>query len=268
MANNPYVNKVVFGSATLVDLTGTTATADKILSGYGAFGADGAWMDGTATGGGSGGGHLTQDQDGFLVIPPDGGGGGSWQTVFEGSVTTTLESSASIQGLDYNELSNSIKVTFNGVEYSCEKNADDSFGATYDESTQAYDWSEYPFAIYPNSSGNSGYIDTETAGTYTLKIETPQSGGGSDFSTATVTVTTTLNVPMYFPVKEEDPELGEMIFCVHSGGGVYDVVMFNGKCGFFINVDDGVDTVNVTGACQYFGGGMVLVTGDCTITIS
>lgn len=52
MANNPYVNKVVFGSATLVDLTGTTATADKILQGYGAYGADGAWMDGTATGGG------------------------------------------------------------------------------------------------------------------------------------------------------------------------------------------------------------------------
>lgn len=51
MANNPYVNKVVFGSATLVDLTGTTATADKILQGYGAFGADGAWMNGTATGG-------------------------------------------------------------------------------------------------------------------------------------------------------------------------------------------------------------------------
>ena len=52
MANNPYVNKVIFGSATLVDLTGTTATADKILEGYGAFGADGAWMDGTATEGG------------------------------------------------------------------------------------------------------------------------------------------------------------------------------------------------------------------------
>lgn len=50
MANNPYVNKVVFGSATLVDLTGTTATADKILQGYGAYGADGAWMDGTASG--------------------------------------------------------------------------------------------------------------------------------------------------------------------------------------------------------------------------
>ena len=53
MASNQYVNKVVFGSATLVDLTGTTATADKILEGYGAFGADGAWMDGTAIQGGT-----------------------------------------------------------------------------------------------------------------------------------------------------------------------------------------------------------------------
>lgn len=54
MANNTHVNKVVFGSATLVDLTGTTATADKILQGYGAYGADGAWMDGTAVAGGGG----------------------------------------------------------------------------------------------------------------------------------------------------------------------------------------------------------------------
>ena len=68
MANNPYVNKVVFGSATLVDLTGTTATADKILSGYGAFGADGAWMDGTA----SSGGRIWQDANGYVHLSDDG----------------------------------------------------------------------------------------------------------------------------------------------------------------------------------------------------
>ena len=51
MASNPYVNKVVFGSSTLIDISDTTATADKILQGYGAYGADGAWMDGTATAG-------------------------------------------------------------------------------------------------------------------------------------------------------------------------------------------------------------------------
>jgi hypothetical protein len=64
---NPYVNKVVFGTATLVDLTGTTATADKILQGYGAFGADGAWMDGTATGGGVDGDDLAYGSSAAIV---------------------------------------------------------------------------------------------------------------------------------------------------------------------------------------------------------
>lgn len=71
MANNPYVNKVVFGSATLVDLTGTTATADKILSGYGAFGADGAWMDGTAIAS-SGSGVVWQDSQGYVHLSDEG----------------------------------------------------------------------------------------------------------------------------------------------------------------------------------------------------
>lgn len=48
MANN----KVQLADGTtLIDLTGTTATADKILEGYGAFGADGVWMDGVAVAG-------------------------------------------------------------------------------------------------------------------------------------------------------------------------------------------------------------------------
>lgn len=58
------VNKVVYGTTTLVDLTGTTATADKILTGYGAYGKDGVWMDGTASAGGSIGGfsHVKSGQ--------------------------------------------------------------------------------------------------------------------------------------------------------------------------------------------------------------
>ena len=33
MATNPYVNKVVFGNTTVMDISDTTATADKVLSG-------------------------------------------------------------------------------------------------------------------------------------------------------------------------------------------------------------------------------------------
>ena len=48
MPNN-VINKVVYSGRTLIDLTNTTATANKIQSGYGAYGADGVWMDGTVT---------------------------------------------------------------------------------------------------------------------------------------------------------------------------------------------------------------------------
>lgn len=39
------------GTARFTDTSPTTATADKILQGFGAYGSDGTWMDGTATGG-------------------------------------------------------------------------------------------------------------------------------------------------------------------------------------------------------------------------
>ena len=70
MANNPYVNKVVYGSNTLIDISDTTATADKILEGYTAYGADGSKLTGTATSGGS----VRQDQGGFIVLPTSGAG--------------------------------------------------------------------------------------------------------------------------------------------------------------------------------------------------
>ena len=45
---NEYVNKVIFGGQTVMDITDTTATHDKVLTGYSAYGADGAIMSGDA----------------------------------------------------------------------------------------------------------------------------------------------------------------------------------------------------------------------------
>ena len=49
------VNKVIYGNRTLIDISGTTANAASILKGFGCFGKDGNWIDGTAS---SGGGSL------------------------------------------------------------------------------------------------------------------------------------------------------------------------------------------------------------------
>ena len=43
------INKVVYGSQVLIDLTGDTVTADKLISGFTAHGKDGAPIEGTCT---------------------------------------------------------------------------------------------------------------------------------------------------------------------------------------------------------------------------
>lgn len=65
----PNINKVVYGNNTLIDLTGTTATADKIMEGYGAFGRDGAWMDGNAVPEVIG--DVYQDENNYVVLDND-----------------------------------------------------------------------------------------------------------------------------------------------------------------------------------------------------
>lgn len=46
---NEYVNKVIYGGNTLIDLTADTVTADKILSGFTTHGPSGAPLTGTCT---------------------------------------------------------------------------------------------------------------------------------------------------------------------------------------------------------------------------
>lgn len=44
-----HISKVIYGGQTLIDLTGDTVKADKVLSGYTTHGADGAPIEGTCT---------------------------------------------------------------------------------------------------------------------------------------------------------------------------------------------------------------------------
>lgn len=71
MANNQYVNKVIYGSTTLVDLTSDTATADKVLNGYTFHDKTGASVTGTAG----------ASVDGTKLIVPSGMGSVSNNTL-------------------------------------------------------------------------------------------------------------------------------------------------------------------------------------------
>ena len=63
-------NKIIYGGNTLIDLTGDTVTADKLLSGYTAHGADGEAITGTYQDG-SGSGiqaqHITSASDTITI---------------------------------------------------------------------------------------------------------------------------------------------------------------------------------------------------------
>lgn len=66
------VNKVIYGTTVLVDLTEDTVTPSTLMQGYTAHDKSGALITGTATGG-----TVTQDANGFLVLSDQGGGGGT-----------------------------------------------------------------------------------------------------------------------------------------------------------------------------------------------
>lgn len=217
---------------------------------------------------------------GYANVNVEGGGGETWETVFEGSVTTEGESDA--WGLIPNIsaiTADSIRVTFNGVEYTCEK-VNGGYGAPWDDDAQAFDFSTYPFFITETE------IHTETAGTYTLKIEEPQSGGSSDFSTAEVKAVQNVLGVNFKTIAYIDG--GEMLagydeadeFFMRSFNWVsvndpLNVVMYNGHANLIlarngemqIVATENPDNVVITYDDE-MGMYNLALTGDCTITIS
>ena len=69
---NPYINKVVLGNETLLDLTADTVTPQTLYSGTTAHDASGQIIVGTMSGG-TEAGAVTQDADGYLVLDDDPG---------------------------------------------------------------------------------------------------------------------------------------------------------------------------------------------------
>lgn len=214
------------------------------------------------------------------------GGGGSWQTVFEGSVTTEPIEDTSLFGItlsdDLRFNQDIIRVTLNGVEYECEKIImDGNMGCAYGDYTgegSEPDFSQYPFALVsvplsPNDTDNT--FLTQTAGTYTLKIEEPQSGGSSDFSTAEVTVQVTGDASnsIFFTdwvtIREESEQ---RYITVDESFGVapnnspqqFTVILLDGVYGGAINYTGNITVSDNAELLE----GSILIHGDCTITIS
>ena len=88
------------------------------------------------------------------------------------SVTTSAQSGMNMGEFSYSQLidADEITVTFNGTEYTAEKNDFDGSFIYGGFSATGPDFSEYPFAIASNAS-DGNMLFTETVGTYSIKIE-------------------------------------------------------------------------------------------------
>lgn len=188
-----------------------------------------------------------------------GGGGETWNTVFEGDVTTEVVQEGRADGmLDTIISANTIKVTFNGTEYTCEKDEEGYYGASYDRETSTYDWSVYPFGIIDGDT-----FITQTANTYTLKIEEPQSGGSSDFSTAEVTLSTGGLGSLPIASILDNKIVTTVPFFIES----FEAILYKGSQ--VCNTSEITGTITVSGDAVYDSDEQTItITGDCTITIS
>lgn len=143
------ISKLILNGVTQMDITDTTATADKILSPYGAYGADGLWMVGAASAGGGleyESGTLEPEED---VYTP---------TITFNNVHSTSPMLAMI--VDATNTYDDTSDTFH--------------------SYVLYDWSKIGATLYANTSGDTRIGE----GRYIFRAST-----GTSFSSGTTTLT-------------------------------------------------------------------------------
>lgn len=208
----------------------------------------------------------------------NGCGGDSWTVLTEESVTTESDPGGSgniRSALSYEDpiTANTIKVTLDGNEYTLDATVSEAPGGheyRYGGAGYTFTLVSYDGGIAPLGGRNS--LFTETAGTYTLKIEAPQSGGGSsDFSTAEVTiVNNTTDYVVYNMPIVRTTEFGNVITASSPDGDpqtTEKVTVAIAKGGSIATPTEVGGNVSVSGNASIVFHGDIHITGDCTITI-
>jgi len=202
-----------------------------------------------------------------------------WNTVFEGNVTTEVEGGApfaegNIEGLT-NLSADSIKVTFNGTEYECNKivqGVNNIYGGVGEDGPE---FSQYPFAIM-SSEGNGTLFFTQTAGTYSLKIEESQSDGESDYSTVEVSITNNTNIasldialpnavesnPMVFPPTTD--KMSARVSIASGATANFNIMLYKGTAEGYIMLQN--YNYEATGGVT-ISGRTITISGNGTIAI-
>lgn len=175
------INKVVYGSTTLLDLTDSTlSSADQLMQGVTAYDRTGTKLTGTGT---SGGGSVTQDQDGYIVLPDTGGGGGGGSSGLDYETGSfTVAEATDTATITFSKAHSDPPMFFNVVD------ATGTYGGTINSmySWTYMNWDAYANnGFYPSSSGTKQILCVTT---------TRRTTQASSLSNAT---STSASVPSY-----------------------------------------------------------------------
>lgn len=198
-----------------------------------------------------------------------GGGGETWVTVFDESVTTEGDNPVPAAELVLSSelTANTIRVTFNGQVYECARQTSPLNYYGTDITAATADWSTYPFCI-ATEEGVEWFLFTETAGTYTVKIEVSEEAGS--LSTANLTIVNENSVSCTILAPFQDGSGYTPILTGNVAAGTYKIILGENATSVYASpvrnasgdiTYQGVQTINNVIYTEY------AVTGDCTITI-
>lgn len=196
------VNKVVkIDGSVIIDLSTDTVTSSAhIMAPYIGHLADGTQVVGTASG---------------------GGGGATYETYYDGSITTASDKTISIPSLSslYFAAGETWRVTWDGTEYTCYPNIHEGwlwYIGNHGLTDGTDDGTGEPFCLY-NYGGGALNGMARTSGTHTLKLEKQTSSGGGSATLITKNITANGT----YPASDDSADgYSSVTVNVPSGGGV------------------------------------------------
>ena len=204
------------------------------------------------------------------------GGGCTWVELTDETITTAAGQLGNQGTFSYAQLvdAETIRVTFDGTQYECSRIDMSSTMYAYGGVGQdAFDFSQYPFAIISNST-SSGYrteLCTENAGTYTVKIEEQQCADECDFTIANVLVipggstSESMASPRTLIVDNDHLIMGEIT--PTSIRTTYSVVLYKGEATMNLYGSGTNPITNMSGAITQEDEYTYIITGDCTLNM-
>lgn len=117
------------------------------------------------------------------------------------------------------------------------------------------------------TEGNMGFEhnDIVTVDKMNEAIAEGGGGGGSDFSTAQVTFVNDYNG--YFPEIVEDESGSAIMFNNVTHSGIVIIPLYDGYFGMDVSYEVLLKNATYSGNAELFPNDILLITGDCTITV-